>query len=298
VAARVRKSSQRQARIPKLYSRFDEAINGLVAVPKQSVRLASADILFVPCTIVLSTVLLVLSLVLLLLTPLTGLLPPELKSRLPDTLSEVLLTLGGVAVISTVLSGLLTWLCLGRLTAWFVNLLFKAVVVARAYGMDSREPIGWVAPNPPIPKRERWRALPDAFDREMERQLAPNAQETMQTAREALGVGAVTGTYSLFEAMAGSLSFKEIIHTSYFDNASLIEFVAWILVTKFGFPPSQAFEKIDAQRCESWYAEIAPPPPSHQGDAGAGLHARAHPSPALTVPRRIRSRSSSASRAT
>lgn len=249
---------QQQARIPKLFSRFDEAINGLMAVPRQSVTLASQDILFLPTVIVLTVALMFLFLLLLLLTPLTDSLPPVLKSLLPDTLSKGLVTLAGISFVSVFVSASASWLFMSKATAGMINSLFKAVFVFRAYGKDSKEQIGRVSPNPSVPSHERWRELPDAFDREMERQLASHAQRTMQIARESLGVAAATGTFSLFEAISGSISFRELVHTSYFEHNTFTEFLAWILVTKFGFPPSGTFDSIDKDRCKCWYDEIAP----------------------------------------
>ena len=63
------------------------------------------------------------------------------------------------------------------------------------------------------------------------------------------------------EAISSSISWRELFHTSYFDELEFRQFCAYLLVEKYGFPSSAAYGAMignQKARFDDWYALIAP----------------------------------------
>lgn len=248
-----------------VYSTMDEAINGLRAIAQQPIRVASTGTTRLPTTL-LTAMIATVSLIIL-----------KADVRLPD-LSQAGIAFGAneyrllpdaanwFSTLSVFAIGMLIGFLFSRLggawlVAWALNGLFKSNFLARAYGRD----VGPLAPmdcadsNPPLlPREQRWQSLPLEFDQLAGHFVDSQAADTLRSAREALGVAAITQSRSLIEALAGSVSWRELIHTSYFEIEEFAEFIAWLLVEKAGFPASRRFDQIDGRKYERWFGEICP----------------------------------------
>jgi hypothetical protein len=256
---------------PKLYSQYDEAINSLITIKKQTVNLATARLMSLPTTIICT-------LIVYLILSIT-----DSKLNIFDTLIENIVNMffdyvkiidlkqfimsGNIFLLSKLLisyvSGLIiSHLGINRFVSFIVNFIIKELFISQAYGTQKGEELGLVSANGNVPDFPsdfiKWKPLPKFFDDEINELIAPNVDKTIRIFRESLYLSMLLGNNNLYETIFSSISFNEIVHTSYFNLDSFIEFIAWIFVKKFGFPPSEKFKSINSDKYEKWYEEISP----------------------------------------
>ena len=105
---------------------------------------------------------------------------------------------------------------------------------------------------------QRWRPMPKTFDDVVEAESAKEVIKSMSSIREMLGLGVLSGNFTIADSISSNFQGGELIHSAYFKHPDFAGFIAWMLVEKLGFPPSEAYQKLSKTKFEGWYAEIAP----------------------------------------
>lgn len=108
---------------------------------------------------------------------------------------------------------------------------------------------------------EIWRPMPKDFDDDLQDMLDMGTIETARAIRETLALGMLSDNFNLFSSVSKNFSGGELIHTSYFRHPLFAPFIAWLLVTQHGFPPSDKFNAIaaaDIARFTQWMQIIQP----------------------------------------
>jgi hypothetical protein len=251
---------------PVLFSELDEAINSLRASATQNVSIANERLLRFPALLVFWLFAMVIMLVARQVSQIALTIEQNALTRISyvfgfdgsfGVLQDVAST-AWVALASLTLAYLVTRLGASWIAAIWVNGLFKASVVAKAYGADGGRPLGYVSPNPYVEREFHWKPLPREFDIGIQSKLDAHAMDTVRAARSALAISVISGSHDLVEAISSSMIGNELVHTNYFQSEILTQFIAWILVAKCGFPPGDKFSLLDACRFSKWYTEISP----------------------------------------
>ena len=253
---------------PKLYSRLDEAINALRATPNTKVAIATDRLVRFPCFLIAAMVLMFGSLTFQWKLPLAVRISEAFQTSgrinlyafgIDVASAEQLLDMIFLFITCVIVGYLLSYAVLSKIVARLINILFRSSLIAKAYGADTAEPIGAISANVSmLIDADKWRPLPKEIDDEIEDVLDAQAQKLMRVARERLGLASIGGTHDLVEAILASFTWKEMVHSAYFEADSLMQLIAWILVEKYGFPPSENYTRIDTARCLRWYCEISP----------------------------------------
>jgi hypothetical protein len=161
-----------------------------------------------------------------------------------------------VAIVLSRLGG--AWL-----VAFGINLLFRFTILNGAYGLGTRFFNRWSAsPNAEhLSAAELWKPLPICFDNFARAKVDEHASETLAAARDDIGVVAVMPSRSFLDAIRANIGWNELFHNIHFEDPNFQLFVAYILVDKFQFPPSERYRSISPEKrreCERWYRQIAP----------------------------------------
>lgn len=257
---------------PKIFSRLDEAINGLRELPGQRIALATPGTTFAPAALALSIFLLIVLLALDAAVQLIG--PGYLVERAAGTwfwrgsadhpvfaqAAEILVVLilaffGGMAVAAAGGAWLGAWLFNRTLTGILKRRGFGDDTVLKSavqYHADSNLPLlfGTYAPN------EAWRPLPDDFDAVMKPMLDAQTSASLVKLREALAISMTTDGASILDSVKQSFTGSELVHTNYFAHPDFAPFLAFLLVEHHGFPPSGRYAEIDTAKYADWFTAI------------------------------------------
>jgi len=108
------------------------------------------------------------------------------------------------------------------------------------------------------------RVLPDALGREIEHVSNEAASQSVEKLRAALRILAFSEkNIDNTDMLSEYLTWKELIHTTYFHVPRFRKLVAYAIATSPGFRPSATFEAdIDFPTVARWYREITAPPGS------------------------------------
>ena len=289
----------------RLFSQLDEAINGLHALPNQDLQVASRETVQKTLWLV-SSLATFITLTLTvgrntfqdfykLITPhseapasippgqvteppliewealsnLRGSVNPPLDSFIPADAAVFLGYLLLVAIAFTI-GGMIAFALSNRL-AWLINEIFLENLIAQAYGRKGSDHLMQTveANEPPRTRDMDWHALPDSFDKIMERMTEKTAVQTVTTARKMLSSAMVSGYSNIIDAIAGSLTYDELIHTSYFDVPQFQKFIAlWIYIEYH--PEAAEFVEQDENDIFAWIDWYKAIKPKYMHDAEQG----------------------------
>lgn len=257
---------------PKIYSRLDEAINGLRNLPGQSVALATTGTAFAPVAGGLSLVVLIGLLALDAATQIIG--PGMIADRAGQTwlwrdyAGDKVFSQAVEILVILILSGIGGLLLAALGGAWLGARVFNAtltgIVKQRGFGNDSalKSPVQYRADsNLPLffgtyGEGEAWQPLPVDFDAAMKPVLDAQTSTALVRLREALAVSMSTGGVTILDAVKDSFSGNELVHTNYFTHPDFAPFIAYLLVEHHGFPASDRYVQIDRARYADWFSAI------------------------------------------
>ncbi len=86
-----------------------------------------------------------------------------------------------------------------------------------------------------------WQPLPDELGNEIETYTQSFAMDTLNRVRKLLGVNAMSAELTLGDALSDQLSWKELIHTAYFDIDNFVKLMATVLIDIGVVTPSEQF---------------------------------------------------------
>lgn len=323
---------RRMRRIVRVYSSLDEAINGLRDLTREPVRLARPQRLWFVTWVVFFFAIFNLT-YLTGLMPFCGFyqkhspevyasdvrcgvflplsteiqrlyedLAPRVASFLPEGLHMPALDLQIIYLVLALaisFSFALTATLLPvvpNVTSWFANLFVRGLALGRAYGAAPRFFPRWnAAPNPEYVLRDDdiWRPLPIAFDHQITALADRAAAQTLRAARESMGAASVMKSQSFAASMSGAISWKELVHTTYFDlglkgggrcvkcntwechcsvrsapaepppqpEFCFAEFIAHVMIERFGLKASNTYDSLAREKkdmYDRYLAHIAP----------------------------------------
>ena len=272
----------------RIYSIYDEVINALESAPNQTVNIASPKMVRVP-------VFAVLSLLLLLLVTLyrAEFWDYGASSSFTRSIGNHIIREYNVSVnieilefvfyIEKVFSMLIlciviTFFPLSQLISRTVNVVFRRSLVSEAFGDDlSRffaSALTYAGPNPPNPHTKYdWKGVPREIDKEIEQVTGKNASETLKRARRALRISAAGKRHDgILDSISRSISWSEIVHTSYFQVKSISNMIAWYAIDKAKFPSAQVLTEEEVEKCREIYDYICPGTLTDSNKAKSILH--------------------------
>ncbi len=264
-------------RMIRVYSLKDEAINGLKSLRHKLYPIASPQTTFHPTAWLMSILAMVGLFAYLTLNEEVRRVTQNLtNSWAPDAHNSIQVVLFVSAPIAlSILTGYFVSRFGGAaLVSYAVNAIVTANFVSKAYGADIRPFLTQITVDSnrlDLPESFWWKPLPLQADKDLERLVEGEAPATLRAAREELAVNAMNGTRNIFESMSATLSWRELIHTSYLECPSMVEFIAYILIEQYHFPPSPKYLNVDKEKYREWLNQIRPP-----GSSGAQVDAEGH----------------------
>jgi WD40 repeat protein len=196
--------------------------------------------------------------------------------RAPESglLSDVVQGLGFVGYVSIknlipyLVAAALAWALavviayvLARPLLTFVNHGIMSSVRNLAYGNDAYgEGVKGVGAEFRAEERTSWRALPAPLADEIETYTKSFAVDTLSRVRKLLGVRAVAHSgVSMSDVLSGQLTWKELIHTAYFEIDNFVKLVAVALVdTGVAKAKPALTEDPELARVKAWLSEMVP----------------------------------------
>ncbi|MBI1391722.1 MAG: hypothetical protein GC152_03170 [Alphaproteobacteria bacterium] len=145
---------------------------------------------------------------------------------------------------------------------WMLNKSLSGQVRNLAYGNDVYgERVENVSEEAAKEFSPRWGSVPGALGAEIEEYTEGFAVETLRRVRKLLGVNLQSAELSLSDAVSQQLSWKELIHTAYFDVDNFVKLTAVALIDAGLARPSEEFARDrDYDRVCEWYADMKPEP--------------------------------------
>lgn len=143
-----------------------------------------------------------------------------------------------------------------------------------AFGDDLvLQSINGVTQNPSMDAAEQWRPLPAKLDALMNERCSEELKRTAQMTREVLATYAFVEGVSPGDGMTSTLSWKELIHTSYFDFDEIVTFCAGAIMCT----PQAAGQFADSDAAKYFYEIYHSIVPSvfleHRSEDGEGSDA-------------------------
>lgn len=148
-----------------------------------------------------------------------------------------------------------------RPLAWFLNVVTGRNLKNAAYGNDAPgERVARLTAVPPS-FEDSWKPLPASVADAIESYTEQFALETLRRTRKLLGATSLAcGPLDVSELVGGSLSWRELIHTSYFDVDEFIRLLAVGLIEAGGLKASEAFRvSSDFEEARGWLHAIRIP---------------------------------------
>ncbi len=194
--------------------------------------------------------------------------PQSLVATLWDLTRGVVVIMGPVIgiylLITTIAIGLFRGFAhlIGIPLAKAIDHLVWDSVRQETWGNDRRgESVRSVSPTPPLFAR-RYVPIPDAVASKIARYSEMHATETLRKARELLGMTATaTGMGDIGRDLSQQLSWKELIHTSYFEIEEFVALLAAALRRSgLNAPKAEKIaEAISGGMAEEWLRDISTP---------------------------------------
>lgn len=105
-----------------------------------------------------------------------------------------------------------------------------------------------------------WAALPDDVSKAIHDYSNQFASDLLARARKALGfVHAGLGSEEILRQASDSITWRELIHTAYFDVDEFVKLLAYAICEQSSLEPSEAFlADPDFETVKAWYAAIRP----------------------------------------
>ncbi len=169
---------------------------------------------------------------------------PDRESYLDDDTIQTgvlspLYFVASVLIIARILASLASVVFAPMLSAIFNRLIKQRIFGNDGYG----ENVEQVAPGLDFSAKTIG-TLPERVEAELAEHVQQFAPETIKRVREIISLDALKADDSLpLTELAESLTWKELIHTSYFDVDGFARHVAWTLVDLAGLTPSRALEE-------------------------------------------------------
>jgi len=157
---------------------------------------------------------------------------------------------------------------LTRPLAWSLNHISRRNLKNAIYGNDVLgERVTAIATVPPA-FDERWAPLPSSVADAIEKYTEQYALETLRRSRKLLGAAAVaSGPLDVSKLAGETLSWHELMHTSYFEVDEFIRLLAVGLVEAGGLKPSDAFRaSSDFEEARGWLHSMRIP---HDGKSAS-----------------------------
>ena len=262
----------------KIFSMYDEAILALRKAHRQNITLANRDNAMMPATLLCAIVVMIVGLIALDAYNIRFWNNPDLAEYVvvsPNMLGQPVLE-RWLNTLFDLLFGLLFCLIVGyalakaavaAILANLFNATLNRILLKRAVGQDGSATSfsipALISDNLPmmigrdLTADERWLPMPKDFDDTLEAMLDAGTVESARSIRETLAMGRLAGEFNIFSSIATNFSGEELVHSSYFRHPDFAAFIAWILITKHGFPAADTFS-VDDTKFERWFDAIAP----------------------------------------
>jgi hypothetical protein len=173
-----------------------------------------------------------------------------------SSLKGVLLLLALIAVSIVLFEGIAR--LIGRPLSRLIDRLVWTSVRQQAWGDDKdSEDVNAIAAHPPLFRR-RFAPLPDVVSRELSAFSDKHAIATLQRVRELLGMATAPQPSADVRAeLAKTLSWRELIHTSYFDIPACARIIAFGLNrAQLGQLGAEHWPDAIKAEVEGWYQAI------------------------------------------
>ncbi len=144
-----------------------------------------------------------------------------------------------VLIIARILSSLASFIVAPTLSTIFNRLIKRRIFGNDGYG----ENVEQVAPGLDFAATQIG-TLPESVEADLSEHVQQYAPETIKRVREIISLDAIKADDTLpMTELAETLTWKELIHTAYFDVDSFARHVAWTLVDKAALTPSPELEE-------------------------------------------------------